>query len=148
VLAILVFIIPKIGGAADLAIKIPKTDTEELYLRSVNQTVDSFRAVLDKLRAQSNAQIELANLDLDTGRGIRRGDYPLADKTYAELLERLTSRPGRRISESVKTNIIEYYASSDMAEDPGPQVNARLDLLRSMKTGEVQIGRMGASSFR
>src|SRR6202012_2662424 len=37
-LAVLVFIIPKVRSASDLAIKIPKPDTEEWYLRSVNHT--------------------------------------------------------------------------------------------------------------
>ncbi len=145
-LAILVFIIPKIGAAADLAIKIPSADTEGLYFRSVNHTVDSFRAALDEFRTGTNLPVAFANLDLDTGRDIKRGDYPLADKTYAELLERLTSRPGRRISAGIKQNIIEYYAWSETAEDPGPQVKAELDLLKGMKTAEVQVDR-GASSL-
>jgi hypothetical protein len=48
-LAIVVFIVPKVGAAADLAIKIPNHDTQELYLQSVNHTVDEFHAALDKL---------------------------------------------------------------------------------------------------
>jgi len=72
VLAALVFLMPKIGTAADLAIKIPNKDTEEWYLRSVNQTVDSFRAMLDKLRGSADtgnaslaaARPNVANLNL------------------------------------------------------------------------------------
>jgi hypothetical protein len=50
-LAVLVFIVPKIGGASDLAIKIPTSDTQEWYLRSVNHTVDVFHQELNKLAA-------------------------------------------------------------------------------------------------
>jgi hypothetical protein len=133
-LAILVFVIPKIGAASDLAIKIPNSNTEEWYLRSVNHTVDSFRGLLDKMRAQSPGSVTFANLDLDTGNRTLLGDYPLADQTYAQLLERLTSKPGRIISKTVKQNIIEYYAASETKADPGPKINAELDLLKEMRT--------------
>ena len=146
-LAALVFIMPKIGSAADLAIKIPNSDTEEWYLRSVNHTVDSFRAQLDKFRDEANAgnakaapanlnpaNAHFANLDLDTGKIIKRGDYPLADKTYSQLLERLTSNPRRTVSENLRQNIVEYYAASENAPDPGQKINAQLDLLKGMRT--------------
>jgi len=134
-LAILVFIVPKIGSASDLAIKIPNADTEGLYLRSVNHTVDAFHSVLNKLAAEANAPLMLANLDLDTGDQVKRGDYRLADETYARLLERLTSRPDRIIPVDIKRNIIKYYAGSSTTSDPGKRVNARLNVLKGMKTG-------------
>ena len=51
ILALFVFIVPKVGPAADLAIKIPNHDTEELYLaQSVNHTVDSLPRCPGKIR--------------------------------------------------------------------------------------------------
>ena len=135
-LAILVFIVPKIGSASDLAIKIPNADTEEWYLRSVNHTVDAFRGVLHKLAADANAPLTLANMDLDTGDRVKRGDYPLADQTYARLLERLTSRPDRVIPVGIKRNLIDYYADSATTPDPGQRVNARLNVLKGMKSAD------------
>jgi len=143
-LAILVFVIPKIGAASDLAIKIPTSNTEEWYLRSVNHTVDSFRGLLDTLRAQGQGSVTFANLDLDTGNRVLRGYYPLADQTYAQLLERLTSRPGRIISKTVQQNIIEYYAASEGQTDPGQKINGELDLLREMRTA-ARPNRTGAA---
>jgi hypothetical protein len=67
-LAILPFIVPKIGAAADLSIKIPTTDTEERYLRSVNLTVDEFRGELDQLTANGEP-VALPNVDLDIRQG-------------------------------------------------------------------------------
>ena len=81
-LAILVFIVPKIGAASDLAIKIPTHETEEWYLSSMNRTVDQFREILHNLLTEKNPATRLANLDLDTGERVRLGDYALADKTY------------------------------------------------------------------
>lgn len=132
-LAILVFITPKIGAASDLAIKIPDSNTEEWYLRSVNHTVDEFGALLKKLGSESNAHIALRNVDLDTGDRVKRGDYPLADRTYEQLLARITSKPERMVPVDLKRNIIEYYAGSKTARPPGQQVMAQLYVLEAMK---------------
>ena len=135
-LAILVFIVPKIGAASDLAIKIPSTDTEAQYLRSVNQTVDTFRDELRKLGTEPKALIGLPNIDLDTGRHVKRGEYPLTDQTYAKLLKRLTSKPDRTIPIDVQRNIFRYYRASKTALDPELQVKAQLDVLKGMKTAD------------
>lgn len=133
-LAFVVLIIPKIGAASDLAIKIPNPETQESYLRSVNNTVDVFHETLRKLRDESNVPVTLANIDLDTGNRVKLGDYPLADRTYARLLQRLTSKPKRSIPEGVRRNILEYYAeASRMGTDPLVAVSERLMTLRTMK---------------
>src|SRR5579871_1634726 len=115
-LAILVFLVPKIGPMADLAIKIPNPDTEEAYLRSVNHAVDVFRETLRKMA--DPAPITLANLDLDTGVRARVGDYELADQAHAALLDRLTSRPGRHISAALKQHILDFYAAKTVQNNP------------------------------
>ncbi len=135
-LAIFVFIIPKIGPAADLAIKIPSTDTEEQYLKSLNHTVDMFHAALNKLGAEPNTLIALTNIDLDTGHRVKRGEYPLTDQTYASLLKRLTSTPERTIPTDVQQNILRFYGASKTAADPAPRVKAQLDVLKGMKTAD------------
>lgn len=133
-LAFVVLIVPKIGAASDLAIKIPNPETLESYLRSVNQTVDVFRDTLRKLREESNEPVKLANIDLDTGDHVKLGDYPLADRTYARLLQRLTSKPERRIPEDVRRNILEYYSGlSAISTDSLAEVSEHLATLRTMK---------------
>jgi hypothetical protein len=133
-LAILVFIVPKVGPASDLAIKIPNADTDEWYVRSLNRTVDTFTRLLQQSNAAGSFPA-IANLDLDTGDGVKRGDYPLADRTYDQLLERLTTQLERPIPASLKRNILEYYAEAGTAE-PGEKVSKQLDLLRKMATAE------------
>jgi zinc dependent phospholipase C len=130
-LAILVFIVPKIGAASDLAIKIPTHETEEWYLSSVNRTVDQFRAILHNLLTDKNPA-RLANLDLDTGERVRLGDYALADKTYTELLARLTSKPRLGVPADLKRNLLDYYEGSlaiTELNDPRP---AQLEALKAM----------------
>ena len=137
-LAILVFIVPKIGPASDLAIKIPNADTDEWYVRSVNHAVDTFRALLQKSTANGGL-LTIANLDLDTGALVQRGDYPLADRTYGQLLDRLTSRRERRIPGALKRNILAYYEDPDTAPDPGQKVSQQLDLLKKMTTADAEL---------
>ena len=99
-----------------LAIKIPELKTEDLYVASVNNTVDIYAQVLGRMRgAQKGQEVDLAlqNLDLDTGKPVRPGTYPLTDETYAQLLDRLTSRPERPIPAEVRQNIFDFYANPD-----------------------------------
>jgi hypothetical protein len=133
-LAVLVFIVPKIGAASDLAIKIPTADTEERYLQSVNRTVDEFHEQLERLRANSDEPIKLANVDLDTGYPMKRGDYPLTDQTYAHLLERLTSKPERVIPAALKQNIMGFYAGIATTSE---RFIAQMNLLKAMKTADT-----------
>jgi hypothetical protein len=133
-LAFLVLIVPKIGAASDLAIKIPNSQTQDWYLRSVNHTVDVFHDILHKLRDDSSAPLRLANIDLDTGDRVKLGDYELADRTYARLLERITSKPERIVPDDLRNNILEYYAGSGSTTDSQIEVSKRLTTLRTMRT--------------
>ena len=135
-LALLVFILPKIGAASDLAIKVPNAETEGWYLSSVNRTVDVFHQMLDKLAADVNTPIALANIDLDTGDRARRGDYALADETYVRLLARITSRPDRIVPEDLKRNLTEYFAGSEMTAGEQKKIQLQLTVLKQMKAAD------------
>ena len=65
----------------------PNPDTETLYLKSVNTTVDQYRAYLSDLKASN---LKLANMDFDTGNRTTPGEYRLTDEAYAKLLDKLT----------------------------------------------------------
>lgn len=131
-LAILVFLVPKVGGASDLAIKIPTPETQEWYLRSVNQTVDEFQKKLAALKSDSDPAPSLANVDLDTGYSVVRGQYPLTDKTYDQLVERLTSRARSGIPESLKTNILDFYAAAGSVVEQDSRLTNELSRLKAM----------------
>ena len=130
-LAVFVFIVPKVGGAADLAIKVPTPETQHLYFHSVNQAVDALNDALRRLNEDGSNPVSLANLDLDTGRQDKPGDYPLADETYARLLEQITAKPESTISRNLKHHILEYYAGKSQEREP---ILERLALIEKMKT--------------
>lgn len=136
-LAVLVFIIPKIGPASDLAIKIPTVATEHRYFDAVNHTVDAFSEVLRQLQENHEQDgVAIPDVDLDTGRGTRRGDYPLADETYAQLVERLAARPQRTIPEALKKNILAFYADSTQANPMPEHLPEQLTIVTAMRTKE------------
>ncbi len=138
-LAVLVFVMPKVGAAADLAIKIPTPETEEWYLTSVNHTVDAYRSLLDKQKTGSDNPLALSNVDLDTGERTKPGAYPLTDETYAKLLERITAKPDRIIPQSLKQNILDYYKDTDTPittkknKEVWSRITARLQVLNQMQ---------------
>jgi Zinc dependent phospholipase C len=140
VLAIVVKILPKVGVISLLAIKIPKPGTEQMYVKSVNHTLDSFTELLNRLRRSPNAGLALPNLDLDTGERVKPGAYRLADRTYAQLLARLVSRPDRVIPVELRRNILDFYADPNAPictkrdEKAWKRVQFELLALRSVKT--------------
>ena len=134
-LAVLVFLVPKIGAASDLAIKIPNPQTYEMYQSSVNHTVDIFRDMLHKL-SHTGDEVKLANIDLDTGDHVKRGEYPLADATYARWLERLTSKPDRVIPAETKQNLMTYYGTMAVTDKPNAKRDEQLATLRMMKASD------------
>lgn len=132
-LAVLIFIVPKIGGAADLAIKIPNAETDELYFRSLNHTVDVFRKTLQGTAMENDLPLDLANVDLDTGVRAKSGDYALADQTYGQLLERITSQPEAAVSEDLRRHVLEYYGNMAGGDPRNNKLTQELEILRKMK---------------
>jgi hypothetical protein len=113
VVAVVIKILPKIGPISMLAIKIPDRETEGWYVHSVNHTVDVYREMLDRLRADPNAQLELPNRDLDTGERVKPGGYRRTDETYAKLLHQIASKPNRKLPPGIRQDILEFYSNLD-----------------------------------
>ncbi len=76
---------PKIGPFKALAFNNPTRQTEDMYFKSINTTVDQYRIYLQQVRAGS---LELVDCDLDTGKETKAAEYSLTDETYAKLLSR------------------------------------------------------------
>lgn len=111
-LAGLIFVVPKFGPLADLAIKVPDQDTEEKYVRSVNISTAGMRKVIHDVAQKDTAavQVDLVNRDLDTGLKVRPGSYRLTDETYAKLVGTLAGKAGEKVPAGLIADIDEYYA--------------------------------------
>ncbi len=112
-LAFVIRILPPIGAINYLKIHGPNSETEHLYIQSVNRTLQIYSDRLDRLRLLPEIPLRLPNRDLDTGDWTRPGAYALTDKTYAELLHVITSKPDRLVPPGLQQDILNYYANPD-----------------------------------
>jgi hypothetical protein len=138
-LAGVIVILPKIGALRMLAIKGPTEETERAYIASVNLSTAALAVYLQRLMG---AQIDmgLADRDLDTGQQVVPGGYPLTDKTYAQLLARITKAPSESLPAGLKQDIIAYYAdpaapiSTKTKAKEWAAIQGQLQILSGMKT--------------
>jgi len=106
-LALMFKIVPKVGPFRAIDFKEPTAKTEDLYFKSVDQTVGAYGRALKQVREN---QFEALAIDLDTGKPTRRGEYPLADVTYRELLDALAAQNFVDVSEPLRQDILAFYA--------------------------------------
>ncbi len=97
---------PKIGPFKAMAFNNPTPKTEDLYFKSINNTVDQYRIYLQQVRGGA---LTLANTDFDTGKETQAAEYALTDETYAKLLGQLSSRKFGLTSAGLRQNILEFY---------------------------------------
>ncbi len=139
-IAFLIRIVPKIGPISDLAIRGPSAETNRWYIESVNRAVDDYEQMLRELAKDPTHPLDLPDRDLDTGNLVRPGSYVLTDKTYAELLNKLTAKPGRSVPAGLRANVLAYYADPDAPistkknRKAWKRVEAELTTLREMQT--------------
>ena len=136
-LAAFVWIVPKVGPAALLAIKIPDAESQQWYVKSVDDTLKRYKAVLTHLTNDGKSP-SLPDLDLDTGNRELPGSYRLTDQTYAELLKRITAVPDRKLPPGTRENILAFYSHPNAqsawereGHDWGP-IAHELDMLKGM----------------
>jgi len=107
ILSTLLRYMPRIGPFKGLAFNNPTPQTEDLYFKSINTTVDRYRAFLEEVRSDS---LVLPNCDLDSGNVTRAAEYLLTDDTYATLLAQLSERKFDRTSPALRDNILQFYS--------------------------------------
>jgi hypothetical protein len=99
-------ILPRFGPFKPLAFEPLPADAERMLLESFQGASALYRASLDALRT---GRLALNDLDLDTGKPPSRGTNPLADQTYADLLEELAGANFAAVPPALRRNINEYY---------------------------------------
>ena len=123
-------LIPKVGPFKAIAFKMPSPDTETLYLKSVNSSVEQYRRYLQDLRA---GKLALDNTDFDTGKPTRAGEYKLTDEAYATLLNKLTDRKFADTALELQQNILAFYAPPALPIFDGKNQDRRNRTLRNIE---------------
>ena len=105
-LALLIKILPKIGPLRTLTFRTPTPQTEDLFMKSFNVTLDEYKRSLVEVGAKN---LEIENRNFDTGQPTQPGTYFMADNAYAKLLDALAKEQFANVSPELKKNILEYY---------------------------------------
>lgn len=147
------FILPKLGPLSLVAVKGPTVDTEAEYMHSVAQSTAALRFALDRFTpltarhvppagaivlaapfGQRDPHHPLPNRDLDTGRVIAPGGYPLTDSTYAGLLHRIVANPTQAIPPGIKADIQAYYVDLNLPISTKKDPSRWAEVLADLKT--------------
>src|SRR5450755_121145 len=121
ILSTLLRYMPRVGPFKGLAFKSPTPQTEDLYFKSINMTVDQYRAFLEEVR---NDKLVLPNFDLDSGQATKAAEYSLTDDAYAKLLTQLAERKFDLTSPELRDNILQFYS------DPSAAIDTKKDAVR------------------
>ena len=105
---------PKIGPFKGLAFNNPTPQTEDLYIKSINTTVDQYRAYLEAVRTDT---LVLPNCDFDSGNPTRAAEYSLTDDSYARLLAQLSDRKFDLTSPDLRENILQFYSDLSLPNE-------------------------------
>jgi hypothetical protein len=128
ILAFFLRFVPKLGPFKALDFKIPTQQTEDLYIASVNRTVENYKMLLAEVEKN---QLHLANMDFDTGRSTKAGEYGLTDNAYARLLDELAEKNFDSITPELRENILSFY------QDPNASVATKRNPSAWSKTQEA-----------
>lgn len=159
VVAVFLFILPKVGPLSLANVKGPTPSTEADYMHSVSQSTAVLRYALRgftplaaRLAAPQGAPVlaqpfgkvdphhPLPNRDLDTGNLVKPGGYRLTDSTYAQLLHRIAQNSSQPIPPGIKRDIQAYYSDPNAPiatkkhASKWAQVQADLKTLASIPT--------------
>jgi hypothetical protein len=131
-------LVPKVGPFKAVSFNIPTTQTEDLYIKSVDATVENYTNLL---REAAGQHLDLSNTDCDTGKPTRAGEYKLSDATYAKLLHQLAQKDMGQISPDLRRNILSFYA------DPNAPIATKKDKKAWQKT-VAEVDKLKAVSIQ
>ena len=106
VLAFFIRIMPKVGPFRSLAFKAPTAATEKFFEDSFDHSLDRYTKLLREQRTQ---QLEVADLNFDTGKPTKPGDYRMADDAYSKLAQKLASKDPATVDASVRQDVLAYF---------------------------------------
>jgi hypothetical protein len=129
ILAVFLRYIPKVGPFKALAFTNPTPQTEELYVKSIDSTVDQYRTFLRALRTDS---LQLPNCDFDSGQPTRAAEYTLTDDTYAKLLKQLVDHKFDKTTPELRDNILDFYSDLSASYATKKEADDWKDVLKDL----------------
>ena len=145
VIAFFFRIVPKVGPFRTLSFKAPTAEVEKMFMASFNGSVSDYEKLLREIH-QSDT-LELQNDNFDTGTVTLPGQYPLADTTYADLLDHQAKDHFAATTPELRETILKFYADTNapIATKKDPQKWAKvLQQVSELKSAEPSVPRSPA----
>lgn len=98
--------LPKIGPLKTLKYVDPGKEGEALFIHSFDTILVTYA---QDLNAVGNHNLILTDINFDTGRIIKIGEYDLTDQTYAELLINLQKHQFQNMTLLLKQHLLDFY---------------------------------------
>jgi hypothetical protein len=124
-------VVPNFGPFKALRFRPVTAQGEKMFLASFDATVAEYRTTLRELRAGT---LHLTNKNLDTGSETEPGQYKLADKAYATLVDKLAAKNFAPLTPALQANIVDYFSRLDSASIP-PKTQEQLEQLKQAAPG-------------
>jgi hypothetical protein len=129
-------LVPKIGPLKPLAFESPTPEGQRLFTESFKSTQARYRTALLAVRA---GRLRLTDTNFDTGYPAAYGEYPLADRTYRRLLDRLEQHNYETAAVALRQNIVSFYNARGpekmRVHDDGKQADKLRRQLASLTVG-------------
>ncbi len=104
----LIRVLPKVGPLKSLKLKEPGPAAEKLFIASFDSVLTNYAISMKILGSQN---VDLSNIDFDTGKETSPGEYELADVNYGNLLLQLDYKQFIHLNADLKLNIIDFYSN-------------------------------------
>ncbi|MGA7626417.1 MAG: zinc dependent phospholipase C family protein [Candidatus Acidiferrales bacterium] len=112
-------LIPKIGPFSVFSFKVPPPQAEQLFMASFNGSLTEYERFLRE--DSEKGKPVLINDNFDTGTVTKPGEYPLADKTYAQLLDLQAKQDFKETTAQLRQTILDFYS------DPNAPITTKKD---------------------
>jgi Zinc dependent phospholipase C len=107
VLAFIYKLLPKIGPLRVLQFKTPTPDTEQMFEKSFNDTLDQYRMLLKEERDTGKPAV--TNDNFDVGEVSAAGQYHLSDTTHAKLLDKLAEKQFAGLTAEIRAELLDFF---------------------------------------
>jgi hypothetical protein len=99
-------LLPKVGPLQVFQFHVPTDETEQLFADSLKGTITDYEVNI------ADARLDLADINLDTGRPTRSGEYRYCDLTFAQLLHRLEKARFAAMTPALRDDLLGFYRDS------------------------------------
>jgi hypothetical protein len=113
--AFFVKLVPNVGPLKRLPYKPLPLEARQRFERASARIGAEYRTLVTRA---AERRIEVANVNLDTGRPARHGDYEPADHAYAQLLDELAERRFADVPPGLRADVLRFYGSDVGAASP------------------------------